>query len=505
MRFNIRLKLVSAVVFLVVVFSISIVLIRSRMNEKTTEIMLEVVRTNSLGYTRYLENTFQYFSELLIKFDTDKSLEVEDLNTDIYLSHILKYNATIVGLAIFEPEIGVSVKYGAVNKLDTMIGLLDNQDSIISTQVLDNNFLVYCYNSPARKDVKLYLFIDLQLMHERFVSENLFISAYQIVINQEGRCVYHPQESYIGQIYKLSDFIYEDGHIKEDNFNKIEYAQSNFLGMLAYRNYSVINVGEQDWIVINVTPGFEIKELIDGQQSLILLVFVVFVSLISGVFLYSYVNWKSQYKQRMVLERKNLNLKLFQAKQKNETVAIKLEILKTGLNSHFLFNSLSLLKAMLNPKEVIIKRAFTKLSNLYRYQLYIEGESKVFLREEVEFVTNYIDIINLRLENALQVHFHNIESYGHYQILPIALQTLVENCVKHNIASKDTPLIIHIKVEGEMLYVTNQYNPKQTLITTSGKGLVNLKTRYGLLTNKKCFFDIKGGFYVASIPLFVSE
>jgi LytS/YehU family sensor histidine kinase len=157
--------------------------------------------------------------------------------------------------------------------------------------------------------------------------------------------------------------------------------------------------------------------------------------------------------------------------------------LQAQLNPHFLFNNLSVLKSMItfNPESAI---HFTQnFTDVYRYVLQSNDKTKVKLADELEFIDAYSAIHKERMGDAFKVIIDVKDADRNKEIPPLALQLLVENAIKHNIALKETPLIIQIDSNGEKLTVSNNVNLKESAYSEK-TGLENLKKRYALLTDQ---------------------
>jgi hypothetical protein len=178
---------------------------------------------------------------------------------------------------------------------------------------------------------------------------------------------------------------------------------------------------------------------------------------------------------------------IFSVRQLEELKSMKLKTdynsLQAQLNPHFLFNNLSVLKSMItfDPDSAI---HFTQnFTDVYRYVLQSKDKTTVKLNEELEFIEAYTAIHKERMGEAFEVMTEVNESDQKKEVPPLALQLLVENAIKHNIALRETPLIIQIHSNGEKLTVSNNVNLKESAYSEK-TGLKNLKKRYALLTDK---------------------
>ncbi|MGS2741489.1 sensor histidine kinase [Sinomicrobium sp. M5D2P17] len=180
----------------------------------------------------------------------------------------------------------------------------------------------------------------------------------------------------------------------------------------------------------------------------------------------------------------------------------QLEGLKNQVNPHFLFNSLNTL-AHLIPENTSRAEAFVKkISEVYRYILEIRDEPLIPLEEELEFLQSYIHLIKERFGDNFQVDIQVDEVYRKYHIIPLALQILFENAIKHNEISTRHPL--HIKVgvdEAGQLFVKNNLQRKRQEEASTGIGLKNIENRYRIITGKPVDILVSTTSFVVFLPL----
>ena len=162
----------------------------------------------------------------------------------------------------------------------------------------------------------------------------------------------------------------------------------------------------------------------------------------------------------------------------------QLAMLKSQLDPHFLFNSLNTLASMLDdnaPASAYLEQ----LADVYRYVLINREKNLVSLEEEMHFLDAYIYLNKMRFRENLQVEKQIAPAAFDRRIAPLSLQLLVENAIKHNVISKDNPLIIRIMEETpDYLIIENNIQTKSILEQSTRIGLQNLKDRYQLLTNQ---------------------
>jgi two-component system, LytTR family, sensor kinase len=176
------------------------------------------------------------------------------------------------------------------------------------------------------------------------------------------------------------------------------------------------------------------------------------------------------------------------------------QVLMQQLQPHFLFNALSTLKSLIqeNPEEAEFYTV--KLSEFLRYSIKAQSGELVTLQEEMKFTQDYLDLQLKRFNEALSCEFEIPEQLLLRRIPAYALQTLVENALKHNRFTEEEPLTIKLGVEDERLKVWNNKQPKMAT-SSAGIGLSNLNMRYNLIAGKTLeIVDTKLAFCV-SIPL----
>ena len=186
---------------------------------------------------------------------------------------------------------------------------------------------------------------------------------------------------------------------------------------------------------------------------------------------------------------------------KREKVETQLESLKNQVNPHFLFNSLNTLTSLIpnDPNEAV--EFVQRLAQVYRYVLDVNATRLIPLKKELDFIRSYLFLLQARHGDRLQVHIDIPEDYWNYQLIPLALQILIENAVKHNVVSKKHPLHVDIRVEAGRLIVSNPVFQKKYVSGSTGLGLKNIISRYNLLTNKTVEVEEEYEHFTVSIPL----
>jgi two-component system, LytTR family, sensor kinase len=186
---------------------------------------------------------------------------------------------------------------------------------------------------------------------------------------------------------------------------------------------------------------------------------------------YFYQKW-----QKVVLEKEHLE---------KIHLATQLEGLKNQVNPHFLFNSLNTLAYLIPEDQEKSVRFVEKLSKVYRYILDIKDAKLVTVQSEIDFIQSYIFLLKERFGENLIIEIDIPASFLSKELLPLALQILFENAIKHNVISALKPLTIKLYTQNEKIVVSNNIQPKQQVIDSTGFGLNNISNRYELIAGKK--------------------
>lgn len=174
--------------------------------------------------------------------------------------------------------------------------------------------------------------------------------------------------------------------------------------------------------------------------------------------------------------------------------------LKEQLSPHFLFNTLNTLSSITQEKPV--KDYVSEFANVYRYMLVHNKLDKATLQQEFDFIHSYLYIIKTRMGDAIEIKMNIDERLMQYHLPPLSLQLLIENAIKHNIASVNKPLHVNIYSQtNHQLVVSNNFQPKITTHHSTGIGLSNLSERYRLLFAKEIEIEKSTTEFCVTLPL----
>jgi len=205
-----------------------------------------------------------------------------------------------------------------------------------------------------------------------------------------------------------------------------------------------------------------------------------------GAIIFIVIQWQDALKREQKLREENL---VFQ----NET-------LKSQVNPHFLFNSLNTVSSLIHTHPDKAEQFINNLSSVYRYILENGQKDKVPIQSELDLLNRYFELHRVRDEEkiVLSIDYSDADDY---RILPVSLQILLENAIKHNSATRENPLNVSIFFEGDYIVVKNNLQKKASQLKSTGIGLKNLAERIRLISGKELVVEQDGRFFIVKIPL----
>lgn len=218
---------------------------------------------------------------------------------------------------------------------------------------------------------------------------------------------------------------------------------------------------------------------------------VALLCIFIGVFMETVAFFLTVWRQAMEREQQS----------EEEALRYKYRNLKAQVNPHFLFNSLNTLSEMVYTDVAKADSYIHKLAGVYRYILDHEDTDLIALSEELTFVRNYFELQKERDGNKIRLDI-SVDNTSRFKIIPVSLQILIENALKHNSASEEIPLDISIFQEGkEYIIVSNPIRKRTTLAGSHGSGLANLKERVKLIAGKEMRIESQGNRFIVKLPL----
>ena len=250
------------------------------------------------------------------------------------------------------------------------------------------------------------------------------------------------------------------------NIFLLEQVQNALWRFLLSYLFMVVLHSSVSWVTV-LAPG-------SHKISLGLYPLLALLALDTFIFILIQSNVLQFQKEQAELEVQSLKL---------SNLEVQKQVLMQQLQPHFLFNSLSTLKSLIRENALEAEDYVLKLSEFLRYSVQHQSADWLSLREELQFTQDYLDLQKMRFGKALQCSIAIPEEALNLHLPMYALQTLVENAIKHNAFTTSKPLFIQIEYMNARLKVSNNKAPK-TLQVVSGTGLQNLRKRYELKTDK---------------------
>jgi hypothetical protein len=180
----------------------------------------------------------------------------------------------------------------------------------------------------------------------------------------------------------------------------------------------------------------------------------------------------------------------------------ELDALSREVAPHFLFNSLHALAQLVEQGSPHAVAFIEALGGAYRYVLSARDRPLVPLAEELAAMARQHLLTNLRWEGAVRVAVDvPADASARLRIPPVTLGELLTNAVKHNQAAPDAPLVVRVRLVGDMLFVENERRPRDARSPSAGVGLANLAERHRLATGHTLTWESTGELFRVRIPL----
>ncbi len=219
-----------------------------------------------------------------------------------------------------------------------------------------------------------------------------------------------------------------------------------------------------------------------------------FISMVVALLFYAAYFYK-YYKERQVKEQKIIA----------GSASARFDALKNQLDPHFLFNSLNVLTSLIEEDPEQAQKFTTSLSKVYRYVLEQKNKDLVTVDEELNFARTYVRLLKMRFEDSIIFDIPEKCTQPDAKIVPLSLQLLLENAVKHNVVTSSKPLHIKVFEQGGMLVVTNNLQEKQVVKKSSGVGLQNIRQRYQILTDRAVFINKTNTDFSVALPMLTQK
>lgn len=240
--------------------------------------------------------------------------------------------------------------------------------------------------------------------------------------------------------------------------------------------------------LLSLIPGFNYGHNLSRIKMLLPIIFITVMTMAIYEAIYYNIRLKKSIRQ--------------EEQSKQAIVQAQLDALRNQAQPHFFFNTLNTLRDIIdqNPKEDA-KEFVDKLAEIYRFLLEAGNSNLIQLRNELKFAKAYIHIQKERFSDNLVLNWDIPNSVLDYKIVPMSLQLLLENAIKHNVISKTKPLAINVTVKENKLIVGNKVQPKSTQLPSTKLGLANIEKRYALISDKSIEVTNDGKQFIVALPL----
>ncbi|MEO8532406.1 MAG: histidine kinase [Flavobacterium sp.] len=496
---------------LITVFSVFILSnLITELTEKSNE---EMAQRNFIKKQEFLS---QEFSKFLEQENTIKhTLAISNLNnlkSNLQILTSLQATNTLISNNWFkindtEIEFGNdSISEEIKNEINDFI--LKNKKttyvSIIIPQGKEWVWRVYFKIISKNYTTILYGYdINLKKLHDYFSTIDKTASNYAFVFDKKGKCIYHPESDFIGKnIYDISSLQPSDTTFTK----KFDYVKrttmSEFLKLDVIRFTKKLDIKGSRWFVCVSFPKIFVDENVDLIRKYTTWIYsITTVMLLLIFYLFSYASRRAYKEKGIAIKEKN---KLLVENEKiiKEKALIQLQQLKEQINPHFLFNSLNSLY-MLVGSDVKTAQKFTlNLSRIYRYLIDPPEKNIVTLQEELLFIEKYIFLQQTRFKEELFFSIEIEDESALTKSVPyLAFQIVIENAIKHNMATQEIPLHTKIVIKTQTVIISNNLQPKQNSEPSTKFGLNYLESIYSHYSKTDFKASEKDGNFVCILPL----
>lgn len=192
-------------------------------------------------------------------------------------------------------------------------------------------------------------------------------------------------------------------------------------------------------------------------------------------------------------------------KLREENLRFRYRTLKAQVNPHFLFNTLNTLSELIASDPACAEKYLQQLSSIYRYITENEEHDLINVSEELKFLEHFFALQKVRDNDTITLSVQ-VPQPARYKVVPVSVQLLAENALKHNYGTQDNPVEITVSLENDYIVVTNNINRRSTLGSeTSGRGLINLAERIKMVMDREIIIKETNNRFIVKVPLAHAE
>lgn len=211
--------------------------------------------------------------------------------------------------------------------------------------------------------------------------------------------------------------------------------------------------------------------------------------LVNGVkeSLYYYGEWENELLRKEQLQKENIQAQY--------------EVLKNQINPHFLFNCFNTLTELAHEDKALTIKFIQQLAQVYRFVLEHKNQQMVDLKQELGVLDSYIFLLKIRFGDNLHINTQQAITVSDYSIVPLTLQILLENALKHNVVSKDKPLSINIDLSEDNKLVFRNNLQRKSSVQSTHIGLQNIINRYRMIADQTIDIVETATEFIVKVPL----
>ena len=318
-----------------------------------------------------------------------------------------------------------------------------------------------------------------------------FFMGRPIVVNRElGRdFLEHMLFSWVIYMANAYVFLYAFRHFGD----RVFHWKNLGLSLLANAGVSLLAIFAANFVLKVGFGGMALEAFIALQTPSYYTVSLAIALVVSGIF---YAFFYSKHRQENRVQEQQIIAR---------TASAQFDALKNQLDPHFLFNSLNVLTSLIDEDPQQAQRFTTSLSKVYRYVLEQKNKELVPVDEEFAFARTYVELLKMRFEDSITFDIPEQAANPEGRIVPLSLQLLLENAVKHNVVTPSRPLRITVREEDGFLVVSNNLQEKQVVRKSSGVGLQNIQQRYALLTERRLRITKSEAEFCVAVPVLTHQ
>lgn len=272
-------------------------------------------------------------------------------------------------------------------------------------------------------------------------------------------------------------------------------------GSRRFVSYTNVSGGHYTFRVKTVEPALDGKENVLSVPLFVATPFYKTFWFFAAFALLTVAVLYAVHRSRVTHHNQVFDLETKSQRLEKEKALVMYEALKQQLNPHFLFNSLTSLNSLILKDPQTARRFLEGLSSTYRYILKSRESELVELSKEIAFAETYIQLQKTRFKEALLVSITIGEEFTACRIVPVTVQNMLENAIKHNVMDNEAKLCVDIYTENSYIIIRNNLQKKKSVETSNKQGLRSLKTLYGYLTDRPVLIEETVDSFAVCIPL----